>query len=204
MKKKLFCIIGIAIIAVLVLILVTVNVMERQQSILQLPNKLFQIRTYDELETVANNKDVLIEHIGFSYVVENIKAFGESVTFSYCFDSNRCLTELTAYYDFQTDSMETFTERATRTLQGFASLFNISADQYYVYTSSDVYDCNDGLVFERVFAGEAVIELRVRDKDASCWIAKITRTNSDTFLCTVEHYMDDLQFEGMPVNVDLS
>lgn len=204
MKKKLFFILAISIIIGLVLLFVIFGMIQNQNTMTSLANSLFQVRAYDDLEATAKNNKVSIEQINMSFMVENVTTFGETMTFSYLFDQNGYLSELTAYCDFYTDDQEAFETKTSNLLNGFAELFHATASQYYVYSSTDVYDCKDEQSLESVFAGNATIELRVRDQDSSYWVMKIVKTGSGAFLCTIEHYIDDPRFTDLPANIDLT
>ena len=168
------------------------------------PHELFTVLTYGDLEDLSRMNKFPVKQADNEYSVEDVDIFGETMTFSYLFDQNENLSELSTYSVFQADNLRAFRKKVSDFLDGFAELFDASADQYYVYSSSEVFDCKDEHSMDIVFNGKAAIEFRLCDRASSYWIVKIVNTNHDVFLCTIEHFVDNSRFNNVPVNVDLS
>ena len=171
-----------------------------------LGESLFSVSNYNDLERITEAHKADISKVDESYFVFDVKTLGEKMTFAFVFDKDNNLLNSTTYCTFEADfsKVEKFSDKVTDILDSFAGLFGVEAQNFYIYSDTDVYSSEDINSLQKVLNGEATIEFRIRDRQSEYWCIKIEKTNESEIFCLIEHYVDSVDYDTIPVNVDLS
>lgn len=173
-----------------------------------LDEALFNIDEFSDMARIKEKFNAEYEISEMCYVYNDIEWLGESTNFSFIFNNDEVLHEMSAYcflsIEDGTDS-QTVMDKIVKAVEGFGKIFGIEKlDGYNIVSNNSNLDIKSEASYDSIIAGNAKLQTYVRATDLTVWIFTVERMYNGRILCLVEHYTADSTYDGIFVNYDFS
>ena len=164
---------------------------------------LFQLQSQEDILGVEKEFNIKATVTDGEYLFSDVDCFGQKMSFIYTFGDGQYLEQMSAYAILTAESGKE-QETCTGLVNSFSALFGVEKpSSYLIYTENGVLDNASAASYADIYQGKAILEFRVRDRDATFWIMKIQNMGNDRLVCSIVHYMNGDAYADKIADLDL-